>query len=776
MAPSHGAGGALPAGWPRTNEEFLERVFGVDWESALLCVKDMVRKDDGWPAGTAGKWVGHCTDKTNNFFSLSLFQGKHRRVNEWVGLAAIVIDDVGTKVKEADVRRVLGEPSWIVRTSVDQQGKGNHQWGYRLRSPALDRARVWTLSARLQLAFPDGDKMDPVHFVRLPYGLNKKEARLAWQPDGCPTALVLWTEEDFDLSEVGTLLQKAGVPEITGTPPGLSGTLSSGTSAAVDEDKDPIFRALDELGLVLGERRSGTSLGPGRTWDVRCPWSDEHTEREDEGAAYGTGGGFRCQHGHCVNKTMGEFKARLNELLLEQSGGVSGLAGLHFPDAVQLADAQDNDNTGDSSEDGIGQQFISRHGVGLRYDHTKKHWRIWRRGQWVEDETANVKAWICKLTRTEHYESRSLRKNSTIENIVRLIQADQRIAVTHEAWDPDLRRIGVPGGEADLRTGKGEAPEPMHMITKQTLVAPAPSGTPTPVWDRFLSEAMGGDQDMVDFIHTWFGYCLSGDTSWEKFAFFYGTGGNGKSTVTGVMSAIFKDYCRHTMAETFMERRNPAHLTEIARLNGVRLLLANEVPDNATFNVGRLKEHTDAGATLVGNFMRADLFQFRVTHKITLSGNHKPRLRHVDAAIKRRLLLVPFLFRPANPDPTLKSRLVVEYPGILRKLIDAGVEVHRALAAAAMPKVPSAVLAATQDYFADQDVLEQWLDECCVLRAGQEVGVAEAYDAYTTWCCDQVGEQPHSMKTFSGAVVERRTQCSVVKTKTRNVIKGLGLK
>jgi len=51
-------------------------------------------------------------------------------------------------------------------------------------------------------------------------------------------------------------------------------------------------------------------------------------------------------------------------------------------------------------------------------------------------------------------------------------------------------------------------------------------------------------------------------------------------------------------------------------------------------------------------------------------GNTKPRISSVDAAIARRLNLVPFRFQPATRDEHLKERLVVEYPAILRWAID----------------------------------------------------------------------------------------------------------
>jgi putative DNA primase/helicase len=51
-------------------------------------------------------------------------------------------------------------------------------------------------------------------------------------------------------------------------------------------------------------------------------------------------------------------------------------------------------------------------------------------------------------------------------------------------------------------------------------------------------------------------------------------------------------------------------------------------------------------------------------------GNHKPVLRNVDEAARRRFNVVPFVHKPAKPDPDLEAKLKAEWPGILRWAID----------------------------------------------------------------------------------------------------------
>ena len=66
--------------------------------------------------------------------------------------------------------------------------------------------------------------------------------------------------------------------------------------------------------------------------------------------------------------------------------------------------------------------------------------------------------------------------------------------------------------------------------------------------------------------------------------------------------------------------------------------------------------------------MRQDFFEFTPQFKLFVTGNHKPGLRNVDEAIRRRLNYIPFtvIIPEANRDPMLAEKLKPEWPGILQ--------------------------------------------------------------------------------------------------------------
>jgi putative DNA primase/helicase len=131
--------------------------------------------------------------------------------------------------------------------------------------------------------------------------------------------------------------------------------------------------------------------------------------------------------------------------------------------------------------------------------------------------------------------------------------------------------------------------------------------------------------------------------------------------------------------------------------------------------------------------MRQDFFDFVPTFKLMISGNHKPRLTSVDEAIRRRMLLVPFAVQIPREerDPQLPEKLRAEWPAILRRCIDGCLEWQRVGGLAP----PKRVTDATEEYFDDQDTLQQWLDDCT--EDGGDFAfsrTAELFASCKTWC------------------------------------------
>ena len=136
--------------------------------------------------------------------------------------------------------------------------------------------------------------------------------------------------------------------------------------------------------------------------------------------------------------------------------------------------------------------------------------------------------------------------------------------------------------------------------------------------------------------------------------FAYGTGANGKSTFINTIANIFGDYATVADMSTFIASSTERHPTDLAKLVGARLVVAQETQKGRRWDETKIKALT-GGDKITARFMRQDFFDFVPNFKLFICGNHKPRLSSVDEAIRRRLLLVPFTVQipPAERDPEL---------------------------------------------------------------------------------------------------------------------------
>jgi P4 family phage/plasmid primase-like protien len=305
----------------------------------------------------------------------------------------------------------------------------------------------------------------------------------------------------------------------------------------------------------------------------------------------------------------------------------------------------------------------------------------------------------------------------------------------------------------DLRAGVGRPPDPLDYITKKTACSAAPFGTPHPLWSAFLGTVTAGNRDLQKFLQRYIGYCCTGVTTEHVFLFAYGTGANGKSTFINTIARIFGDYATVADTDTFLVTKGERHPTDLAKLRGARLVVAQETAKGRRWDETKIKALT-GGDKITARFMRQDFFDFVPTFKLFIVGNHKPRLSSVDEAMRRRMLVVPFTVKipPDERDPELAEKLwTMERHAILRWCIDGCLEWQRIGLAP-----PDIVRATTDEYFADQDTIGQWIEDHANPQAGLLAFTTSSvlFASWKTWCEAQ-NLRPGTEKAFVEALKEK---------------------
>jgi putative DNA primase/helicase len=414
---------------------------------------------------------------------------------------------------------------------------------------------------------------------------------------------------------------------------------------------------------------------------------------------------------------------------------------------------------------GNARRLVHRHGRNLRYCWLWRKWLVWDGKRWVKDDTGEVYR-LAKETVSSIYQEaaaapndearKELGKHATrseagarIKEMVDLARSD--VPVMPDELDASPGLLNTESGTIDLRTGELREHRREDLMTKIAPTKYRPDAA-APTWEAFLERVLPGE-DLRAFVQRAVGYSATGDTSEQCIFINHGGGANGKSTFQEAIAAALGDYAMRAPTEMLLAKRSDGVPNDVARLKGARFVSASETEEGRRLAESRIKDLTGQD-TITARFMKAEWFDFAPTHKLWLSTNHKPEIRGTDAAIWRRIRLVPWAVTipPAEQDKKLPIALRHELAGILAWVVRGCLLWRREGLQA-----PDEVRKATGEYRAEMDVLAGFLVECCELDTGHWEYAKDLYECYKRWC-DENGERPEPQRKFGGRLGERGFQ------------------
>lgn len=406
------------------------------------------------------------------------------------------------------------------------------------------------------------------------------------------------------------------------------------------------------------------------------------------------------------------------------------------------------------TEDALALAFTRRYHRDWRYVAAWGRWLVWDGHRWRTEDTlaaTDLIRCVCRHAAVHADNPKiaaKLATSGTVGGVERLARADRRHAATTAEWDADPWLLNTPGGVVDLKTGRQRSHDRADRMTKITTATP--SGD-CPIWRQFLAEVTGGDADLQAYLQRMAGYTLTGSTQEHALLFLYGTGANGKSVFVNTLATILGDYAANAPMDTFMETRTDRHPTDMAGLRGARFVAAIETEQGRRWAESKVKNLT-GGDKISARFMRQDFFEFFPQFKLVVAGNHKPAIRNIDEAMKRRLHLIPFTITvpPERRDKHLQQKLLAERDGILAWAVQGCLDWQRL----GRLDPPQQVLEATEEYFEAEDALGRWLDERCVRESNAKSLSAELFTDWKQWA-DAAGEFIGSQKRFSDLLITR---------------------
>jgi len=455
-------------------------------------------------------------------------------------------------------------------------------------------------------------------------------------------------------------------------------------------------------------------------------------------------------------------------------GDTDPLPNIQVFDAPSLAVADTRDGTLTTrplTEFGNAQRLLDMHGERLRYVPDVKGWLVSRDGGWTWDISgASVRATASQLSpkiysegaafdmaQAQHFAkwARNSQTAHIIDAAVSLLSVQERIRIALAMIDADSMLVGFDSARQviDLRTGIARPAASSDYITKSLTPCAIGDASRAVRWHSFLVQIFDGDAELIDWLHRWCGYLLTGSTSEQIFLFFFGLGANGKSVFAELVRHIMGDYGRSVASETLTETKRQAGgaSPDLADLIGCRLAMSSETEDGSALAESLVKSLT-SGDTITARQLYAPPVQFQPAFKLLMLGNHRPVIRGNDYGIWRRVRLVPFnkTFTEQERDPKLLDTLKAESPHILAWMVAGCMEWQRR----GLGDVPASIASQTADYREEQDIIGQWLGECTKADRASEVDTSDLYTCYRNWAIES-GLKPASKVALGRRLTER---------------------
>ena len=459
----------------------------------------------------------------------------------------------------------------------------------------------------------------------------------------------------------------------------------------------------------------------------RYPWTEEEIARKIDWCC---GQEYRGEVGdrlHAVND-LGDVEAKLDEVISPFEVGPT------IDPKDQLEMAQQFFEHCFNSEDGgtlIHHQATWHHWTGKRYEVTS-------------DDDLKAKLWKW-LSSCSFFKKDKLAAFQPSRNIVSGVMdalkavANQSSALESPSWlnNGPSQIIAFDNGLLDvdefLTSGRAEIlPHTPRWFSPNCLPHRFDHKSECPEWLSFLHEVFDGDQERIEALQQWFGYNLIADNRHHKIALLIGPPRSGKGTTLAVLSAMLG---KHNISNSSLAALGGRFGLE--PLVGRLAALIDEGHlgkfSDTSLILERLKAISGGSEQTVDRKGVTALSSVALKVRFTIAVNEIPRLSDSSAAMRSRLLVIPFFNTyEGREDVGLVERLLTEIPGITNWALS-GLRDLKAKGRFSNPTAGEKIL---RDFVYLSSPVKAFLDECCEVDNEKDVKRNDLQLAWQVWCND----------------------------------------
>jgi putative DNA primase/helicase len=387
------------------------------------------------------------------------------------------------------------------------------------------------------------------------------------------------------------------------------------------------------------------------------------------------------------------------------------------------------------------------HAEGATLWHHAGRFLSWTDNRYIEIEDAALQqqllrwlhAAVCMAydSKTERWVARDFPANPhTVKAALESVKAHTHLAANtvSPSWlasgqRPDPREI-VPCKSKLLHLPTMELlPPTPAFFTTSALDYDHNSNAPRPrEWESFLGQLFEDDLQSSDLLQTWFGYCLTGDTSQQKMLLIVGPRRSGKGTIARVLTRLVGG--SNVAGPTTSSLAGPFGLQPLigkslaivsdARFSGkdiqtvIERLLCISGEDSLTIDRKHLTSVT-----------------MKLPTRFVFLTNELPRMNDSSGALAGRFMILRLTESfYGREDKSLTDRLLTELPGILNWAIEG----WRRLRERGRFVQPASVEDAVRDMEDLSSPVGAFVRDRCEIGPGMRAWVDDLYRAWKYWC------------------------------------------
>lgn len=444
---------------------------------------------------------------------------------------------------------------------------------------------------------------------------------------------------------------------------------------------------------------------------------------------------------------------------------------------------------GDASDLDFARRFERIFGNHVRWLSDEERWLVYGSGVWTRGGTTNscvqpfarnVGDIMSRYAQNDDERKLAdrLKNSRKVSTSITMMKSLDSILITQDDLDNHAELLNVANGVVNLQDGKLYPHAPEILLTQQCR-ADYDANANSPLVEKFFRDIMPDEQTRAGLLR-WLGYCLTGETSAEKFMIWHGGGANGKGVLSKTLLYLLDSYGAGLAprallkSNRFVDANNAT--TSLNPLENARFAISEELPADAELDSSLVKNLT--GGDKINLRRNFDEYRTIENHaKINISGNYLPKIENTaDDGLLRRLLNMPFTVKfgtPQNPaDDALKRKMLSpeHLRGLLSLLVREAVCWYRGDDGGLI--ISSQMSAEREKLLRQSDFVGEFVDDFYIRSASASVKAKDFLD-------DLKRAYPRECSRFSRAdlirLVERAAGVTYCEDRKRNrIFKGIG--